>query len=218
MKFNWSTIIIIALLILAALLLWDTKCNNGKIFSGKQSHGDTLRITRDTTIYRDTGSIEYLPSLVKETPFPIGDGNTNTGNVDGVIDTPSPGFLPAPPQIDSSLLKDYLTTREYNDTTRIDSVGWVGVNSLVFGNKLIRQKVSHSIKSTSTSTTITVKEKLRNTLYISGNVTGGFVYSGGLGLGFMDKKQRVFKANYNSTIAGQQFVQVEAMLPLFRKR
>lgn len=92
-------------------------------------------------------------------------------------------------------LDSLLATVSYNDTLKIDSIGWVNVQDSISMNRNVGRKYKYDIRQIETTHTITIREpyRPRNQFYLGAqgdvNVKGS-VESLGLGLMFKNKKDR----------------------------
>jgi len=74
----------------------------------------------------------------------------------------------------NKLLKDFITTRVYKDTLKLDSLGTIIINDTVFMNQLgKRTKIyDYKIPLVTKTVTITKHDDPRRQLYIGGNIFG----------------------------------------------
>lgn len=72
------------------------------------------------------------------------------------------------------LRKELLSKIAYNDTLKIDSIGYVNVKDTIQGNKILDRKYSYNLKYPKITTTITIKEPYKPTrqLYVGGEMFG----------------------------------------------
>jgi hypothetical protein len=205
MKINWTQIIITLLVIALVLFLWDWKCNGSAIFKPQKAVRDTISVERVVTNTIHTKDTTYIPKIIRKT--------------DSILVTFWEDTLLPPPITDSfKVYKEHYTINEYRDSQSVNN-GYVIIEDRVTQNQIMSRRLTANIPVQTVTNTITLKPKPTAYPYVSANLTGGYVWSAGLGIGLKDKKDRIWKVNYNSTISGQTFITGEAMLPVrFKKK
>lgn len=211
MKINLTNIIIAILLIILIFILWDLKCNGGKIVSPPKPVGlDTIRITKDSTVYRDTGSTKIVPTLIKEYVPVIRFINESSAV------SSNPLLVPANSS-DSAIVADWYTARQYKDTIEV-AAGKIMADATVYKNQLQELTISHDLRTIERTTTIVANPLPKSYPLISGGLFGGYVWGAKIGGGWKDKRDRIFKIDYNRTVSGQTFIGGEVLLPIRFKR
>lgn len=204
MKINWTKVVIAALVIIAVILLLD-KCTKGKVLGCNKpvlKGSDTIYIKKDSVVYRDTGSHTFIPTLIRETRT-IHDTITK----DSLI-----VLLP-----DSAIINDWYIARQYKDTIEV-AAGKIITDATVFKNQLQELTLSTDLKTIERTTTIVANPLPKSYPLISGGVFGGYVWGAKIGGGWKDKRDRIFKIDYNRTVSGQTFIGGEVLLPIRFKR
>jgi hypothetical protein len=144
MKTNLTLLLV--LLICIAILLMIGQCKGG---NGTEVKGDTLRDTAVIILPGEVSEI-HVPTLVKETVY----------KTDTLIE-----FVPGSVEYESGDTF-YAIRRDYTDTIRFKE-GRVIVNNSVFRNYLIQQQVFlDSVKQTTITNTVNIKDKPKGALYL----------------------------------------------------
>lgn len=204
-------IFIAILLAVLIFILWDLKCNGGKIISPPKPIGlDTIIITKDSTVYRDTGSTKIVPTLIKEYVPVIRFINESSAV------SSNPLLVPANSS-DSTIVADYHIARQYKDTIEVNA-GKIMTDATVFKNQLQELTISTDLRTIERTTTIVANPLPKSYPLISGGVFGGYVWGAKIGGGWKDKRDRIFKIDYNRTVSGQNFIGGEVLLPVRFKR
>ncbi len=128
------------------------------------------------------------------------------------------GTVPADPQFHSSndidtckarfnnLLTEYLTTRVYADTLKLDSLGTIIINDTVFMNKLGKRTKIYDYKIPLVTKTVTITKQAdpKRQLYIGGNLFGDKTKLQLLtpGILYKTKKDHIYQINVGINFDG----------------
>lgn len=164
-----------------------------------------------TTIADDIPTVTVKTDTIWKTKH---DTVTNTVKVIKIIH----GAVPADPQFHPSddidtckvrfnkLLTEYLTTRVYADTLKLDSLGTIIINDTVFMNKLgKRVKIyDYKIPLVTKTVTITKPAELKRQVYIGGNLFGDRTKLQLLtpGILYKTRKDHIYQANIGINFDG----------------
>lgn len=95
-----------------------------------------------------------------------------------------------------ALVNKHTQQNVYNDTLKIDSLGWVNVKDTISENKLSKRSYNFNIKERLITTTITQPYKPRNQIYFGGGIQSSInqpaFNQAEVGLLFKNKKDNVF--------------------------
>jgi hypothetical protein len=183
MKTNLTLLLV--LLICIAILLMIGQCKGG---NGTDVRTDTLRDTAVIILPGEVSEI-HVPTLVKETIY----------KTDTLIE-----FVPGSNEYEDGDTF-YAIRRDYTDTVRFKE-GQVVVNNSVYKNHLIAQQVFlDSVKQTTITNTVNIKEQPRNKVFFGANA--GYskdALSVGGSLMLLTKKNQALDVGWNIDTRGRQ--------------
>jgi hypothetical protein len=166
LKLDIKTIIIAVLVIVILLMRTCTPSPNFKPGKVVYLDGKPFEVVKHTT---DT---QYVPK-----PFEV----IKKGK-DIYRDTPI--YIPVPQDVDTAeILKDYFAKNVYKDTLKLkDSMGYIAITDTITKNSIASRQFKANVKQMVIRDSVILKEKLRNQLYIGGNLgvtnNGVFNYFG----------------------------------------
>lgn len=157
---------------------------------------DTATIHVDTVYSVHTKEIvPYRPTLAQTTHY-----DTSRTTVFYTPDTSYRGLL----RQYNSILADYLATRTYKDTIKLDSVGYVAITDTIRQNTIVGRTPAYSYKIPTITKTITLPS-LHREMYFGGGISsigidGGLLYKTkqgkifNLGVGYSQNQGVFYKA------------------------
>lgn len=187
--FNLAALVFGAVLV----LLLFKRCGDG---GTKKPGNDTISVRVDTVYVQSKIDTHYIPKpykvLVptKEIIPVLSDSLILAAAIkDGTISTLSDSL---------AVLRDYLTTRYYDDSFKVD-YGKIRIVDTVFANSIVGRGVSTKFNVPIITKTVTIEARQRTTLYIGGDMYGNanspiYAVGGAIGLRFRNGKYYEAKA------------------------
>ncbi len=138
---NFTTILVMVLLIIATSYLWIQKDNkdkelivvNGKVYELLSRQVEVVEVEKIVTEYKE-GKTIYVE-----------------------VEVPVEVFVPI--EIDTmKVLEDYYSTRIYSDTLTVQDLGYIAITDTVSQNKIIGRSFEANLTERTITETITVKE------------------------------------------------------------
>lgn len=160
-------------------------------------------VTHDTTvIVHKYESAPYIPPTINVLPAKPAVANQPKYKAD------TSSIQALRKQFDN-LVKEHTQQRTYNDTLRIDTLGFVNVKDTISENRITSRKFSYNIKERLITTTIREHYKPKNQLYMGAGFTvplSGTTYQQiDLGFLFKNKKDVMLGLSGNYNIQDNQF-------------
>lgn len=173
----------LAMLLLIGVLFLQRGCSGGATEAKP-----TVTITRDSVWIFHDSTVHTAPRLVSTVPVPVEKWDTAY-----LPDTSYPALL----RQYNTLAALYLASRHYEDSLRIDSLGYVYVNDSVTHNLIAGRSYKYSLKYPHVTERITIQEPYKPTrqLYIGGGIEGdkySLVQKLKAGFLYKDRKDRIY--------------------------
>ena len=188
MKINFNNILSIAILILAVIIILQTRNSSPDIIEKPIVIRDTVWQKKDSVIYTSPKVVQTIPVKIVSEKY-----------------LPDPNYDKLVLQY-QELVKLHLSKNVQKDSVKIDSIGFVKVTDTVQNNIVQNRKWEYNIKYPIIKETIIEPPKKINQLYIGGGLQGNqynIINSINGGILYKNKKDQLYGLSIGVNTNGQ---------------
>lgn len=203
--FKWSVVLIGII----AIVYLSRSCS-----CGKPKPVEVIKVVVDTVWKKQDSLISYVPTPYKvAVPYRVEIPEDNDSLIlaaaikDGLISAQSDSL---------SVLRDYLTTRYYDDSFAVQ-YGKVRVQDTVFANSIVGRGVSTSFNVPVITKTFTIEARKRNVVLFGVGLMGNKIsplYGAELSLDFKTKKDKIYEAGAVLLRGGELYYKAKLLIPI----